>query len=484
MALADVAAERAVLAGVAKYGNQVYLDICDMVKVNTFTVSSNQMIFKCLDHILKKDDEAVVDLPSILSAAKDLGLNHIIERKEEAQHLNSILSLYVDQSNVRKFARKIRTLEVSRLIYEQGGVLQTKMGEVTGNESISSILGTAEDIIFDFTSLLDPEDSYPVELGSGIKEYLDYLAANPIEQAGFSTPFKEWDNAVGGGLRKGTVNVFVARMKVGKTAMADNIGYNVSKAYDMPVLNVDTEMPLRDHKHRTLAMISGVGINKIETGKFGFYQDLKNKVYGAGELLEKTKYAFKSVIGMAFEDQIAMMRRWLQRTVGLNPDGTAKDCVIIYDWLRASESNSISDALREYQILGFMMITLHNFAARYQVPIVLFIQQNRSGLEKEDTGSVYGSDRIGMFCDNLSILKDKSDEEIAEDGPEAGNKKLVVLLSRHGPGLDRHDYVNLHAKLWCAQIKEGKLRSKLSVGKIDKDDITINSSDAENIPFD
>lgn len=483
MAIADVAAERAVLAGICRYANGIYLDIYDMVKVNTFTVDSNKMIFKCLDHICKQDDDAKVDLPSILSAAKELGLNHIIERKEEAQHLNTILQLFVERPNVRRFAAKIRNLEVARLISEQGAVLQSKMAEVSGTESISSILGTAEDIIFDFTSLLDPEDSYPVFLGKDIQSYINYLADNPVEQIGLATPYPKWDAAIGGGLRNGTVNVVVARMKVGKTMMADNIGYKVSAAHNIPVLNVDTEMAEVDHKHRILAMISGVPTNDIETGRFGKSTFNKKKVIEAGDIFEKSKYAFKSVIGMPFEDQIATMRRWLQRSVGLNPDGTAKPCVIIYDWLKLTDSGGVNDAMREYQILGFMMTTLHNFAARYQIPIVLFLQQNRQGIDRDDTAGVYGSDRIAMFCSNLSILKFKSDEEIAEDGPNAGNRKLMVVLSRHGPALAPHDYINIHANLWCAQIIEGKLKSEANRQVAAEGDLQVDIDRNDNIPF-
>ena len=152
------------------------------------------------------------------------------------------------------------------------------------------------------------------------------------------------------------------------------------------------------------------------------------------------------------------MRRWLVKEVGLKEDGTANDCVIFYDYLKLMDSAGISQDMKEYQVLGFMMTSLHNFAIRYKVPIVAFVQLNRDGITKESTDTASGSDRIIWLCSNFTIFKRKSDEEIAEDGPNNGNRKLVPLISRHGGGLDDNDYINCYMKGWCAKITEGRTR--------------------------
>ena len=106
--LTDPSAERAVLAGICEYGSDMYLDICDMVKPNSFAIDSNKVIFRCLEHLVKKDDNVAVDLPSIFSAASEIGVSNVLEKRDEAKHLNSILQLHVDRKNVRRFAAKIR----------------------------------------------------------------------------------------------------------------------------------------------------------------------------------------------------------------------------------------------------------------------------------------------------------------------------------------------------------------------------------------
>ncbi|NDC73509.1 MAG: hypothetical protein EBZ62_08725 [Sphingobacteriia bacterium] len=247
---------------------------------------------------------------------------------------------------------------------------------------------------------------------------------------------------------------------------------------------MDTEMNKEDHIHRLLAMMTEIEINTIETGKFAESPDKKNKISKAVEELKDTRIYHKSIAGKPFEDQLAIMRRWLVKEVGLNDDGTAKECVIFYDYLKLMDSAGMSQDLKEYQVLGFMMTSLHNFAVRYKVPIVAFIQLNRDGITKESTDSASGSDRIIWLCSNFSIFKRKTNEEIAEDGPENGNRKLLPLISRHGGGLDDNDYINCHMKGWCAQIMEGKTRLEIVNNiKSNNEGFIVDDNNNEEIPF-
>ena len=485
--LSDPSAERAVLAGICKYGEDAYLDIADILQDSTFTIDSNAIIYKCVKRVFERDPGSSIDIAAIFSTGEELGLSHILAKKEEAQHLKAIFDFPVNLENVRKFAAKIRKLEIARLLRKQLETAQEKILDVTGTESIGSILSIAEDTIFDFTSLLNDTDNNPVSIGDDIEQYVDHLANKPIDQVGIPTGFPVYDQAIGGGLRKSTINVIAARPKVGKTLLSDNMGFHIANKLQVPVLNMDTEMTKEDHINRVLAMMTEIEIGAIETGKFAQTPNQQTKIGNAVQELKKTKLYYKSIAGKSFEDQLSIMRRWLVKEVGLNDDGTAKDCVIFYDYLKLMDSAGISQDLKEYQVLGFMMTSLHNFATRYKVPIVAFVQLNRDGITKESTDTASGSDRIIWLCSNFSIFKRKTPEEISEDGPENGNRKLVPLISRHGGGLDDNDYINCHMKGWCAKITEGKTRIELSKGNKELNDGFIVDDAYENneqtIPF-
>jgi replicative DNA helicase len=483
MILCDPSAERAVLSGLLSFGENVFLDISDIVQESAFTIDSNQFIFKCCKHVLEKEQNVqTIDIASIYSAAQELGISHLFAQKEEAQHLKAVKDFPVIKENVRKFAVKIRKLEIARSLHKELENTQEKLLDISGSESISSILGIAEDSVFNFSSSLNNDnDNAPAIISNGIDEYIQYLQENRIDQVGISTGFPVYDQAIGGGLRKGTINVIGARPKVGKTLLSDNMGLHIAKQ-NIPILNMDTEMNKEDHIHRLLAMSTEIEINKIETGKFTESPIHHKKIEEAVQVLKGIPLYHKSIAGKPFDEQLAIMRRWLVKTVGLNDDGTAKECVIVYDYLKLMDSTGISQDLKEYQVLGFMMTALHNFAVKYKVPILAFIQLNRDGISKESTDSASGSDRIIWLCSNFSIFKRKSDEEIAEDGGKSGNRKLVPVISRHGGGLDDNDYINCHMKGWCAKITEGQTKLEIMHNnKSNSDGFIVDDNQNEEI---
>ena len=147
------------------------------------------------------------------------------------------------------------------------------------------------------------------------------------------------------------------------------------------------------------------------------------------------------------------------------------------------DAAEIKGDMKEYQALGFLMTSLHNFAIRYEVPILAFIQLNRDGITKESTDTASGSDRIIWLCSNFTIYKRKSDEEIAKDGPENGNRKLVPLIARHGEGLEDRDYINVNMIGKYGKLIEGQTAFELEDGVNTTNDKTEVDDGDDDIPF-
>lgn len=483
MILSDAPAERAVLAAICRYGSEAYYDVSDIVDEQSFTIDSNSMLYACVKHVMERDDNAQIDLPTILSGAQEIGLQDFVSDRHEVQHLSAIMKFPVALKNARQFAAKIRKLQIARLMHDQLETTKERYLEVKGDESIAHILGIAEESIFDFSGLLNDTQDAPQKVFSDMGERLDELSENPIDQVGIPTGFDRYDFAIGGGLRRGTVNVIGARPKTGKTLFAENAGIHMAKELGIPVLNLDTEMMRQDHQDRGIAMLTEVPITEIETGQFSqsVYKD--KKLRDMAKSVKDIPYYHKSIGGKPLEDQLSIMRRWLAKEVGLNHQGKANDCVIVYDYLKIMDSAEIKGDMKEYQALGFLMTSLHNFAIRYEVPILAFIQLNRDGITKESTDTASGSDRIVWLCSNFTIYKRKSDEEIAKDGPENGNRKLVPLISRHGEGLEDRDYINVNMIGKYGKLVEGKTAFELEDGvdAIDSQDETDDGDD--DIPF-
>lgn len=67
-------------------------------------------------------------------------------------------------------------------------------------------------------------------------------------------------------------------------------------------------------------------------------------------------------------------------------------------------------------------------------------------------------------CANFSILKDKTEDEIAEY-PDTGTLKLINLIARHGPKRIPGDYINVGFDGATAKMYEMKTRYEVEKTK-------------------
>jgi hypothetical protein len=153
---------------------------------------------------------------------------------------------------------------------------------------------------------------------------------------------------------------------------------------------------------------------------------------------------------------MSIARRWLSKKVGFTHSGAAKPCLIIYDYLKLMDDGGLKKGLQEYQLLGFLVTALHNFAVKFKLPVLATVQLNRDGIEKEGSEVVSGSDRIAWLCSNFTILKKKTQTELNEDPPINGTKKLVVTDTRFGAGMESGEYINVVEKLEVGKFIEGQ----------------------------
>lgn len=463
----DLPAECAVLAGIFQHGRDAYLDVADFTTTNTFSHVTNQALFNTFVYLFDKKDFETVDQASLLAAASETGMDKILDNPDEVRYIRSIINRKVNLSNIRKWAAKLRKLEIARLLDEQLESAQVEIHSLSGDEPIEHILGLAENTVFDFTSLIAAEDDgEPKLITDGLVDYVEYIESNPVDNIGISSGYKYYDLAIGGGFRRSCVSLIGSRTKVGKSMLSCNIGMHVTRKLNIPVLYLDTEMIKKDHWSRIIPMLaqeldSTVTISNFETGQYvnddiqrQKIHDTLNKLYSDNPL-----FYYKNVSGKPFEDILGIMRRWVYKVVGVDDNGNTNDCLIIYDYMKLMNADSMNDGLKEYQILGFMTTSLHNFAVRNDIPIFTLVQLSREGISGEGSGVISQSDRILWLVTNFCIFKEKSDEEIAEMGTQHGNRKMVPVATRHGEGLPIGDYINMNLEGRFALITEGELRS-------------------------
>mgnify|MGYP001187920699 CR=1 FL=1 len=471
--LLDVGSERAVLAGLLQHGVDAYVSVSDFITADSFGNVNNQVIYKVIDGIISDDQE--IDIPSILSKAEQLNLSDSINTPQEISYIRTLLMFPTKRENILKFAMQVKKFEFARNIRKLTSKVHKDIQDVTGNESINDVIQILEEPVTNFLREDDGGEN-PEKIGEGVEEYVKFLEENQCDIIGVPTGFSRYDEAIGGGLRRKCVDLVSARPKVGKSVFADNVALNVSSS-GVPVLVLDTEMSKEDHLNRLIANISGVPINEVATGKFTEDSMKNEKVQMAVEKLSTIPYSYVSVAGKPFEQILNIIKRWIVQEVKTDETGKTNDCVVVYDYLKLMSSSSINNNLQEYQALGFQITSLHNLCVKLDIPCLSFVQLNRDGITKESTDAVSGSDRLIWLCTSFSIFKSKSAEELAEDGPQAGNRKLVPIVSRHGAGMDDGDYINMQMQGAHAKLLELRTRNEFKnqpvgdTGLVDNDSI-------------
>lgn len=450
----DIDTEQALLSNLINYGFDSYHDIASLgISSNTFIDSSHQIVYKCLHHLFESQEAKQIDFPLLVNAAKSLGYDKWITQEEVKNNILDITAISTKIENASTFAKKLRKIEVANNIYNATIDVQQDILDITGEESLGDIFGIVESKLSSLADFLTDANEDPINFADIVQDHVKKLVENPVDQIGIPTGFPIFDKCIGGGLRKHAVTVIAARMKVGKSTLCKNMAQNVAQL-DIPVLYLDTEMQSEDQMNRILASTASVTINDVETGNFHNNLIHREKIKDAADKLSTLKFFYKNISGQSVENTLAIMRKWIIKHVGLTKEGKAKDCLVVFDYIKIMEGKDLSSGIQEYQALGFLMTALQNFAVKYDIPVLTAVQVNRDGISVEDTSVIGGSDRIAMYGSSVSLLKWKSPEEMDAENHNYGNQKLVPLISRYGEQLDFGDYINVMFDKKCNKMSE------------------------------
>lgn len=458
----DIQAEQSVLAGIIKHGVQVYFDVADFLSESDFHAPNHRLLYSAIAQSIeaghKLDDSILLVELSKTDKKGDV--------KQEL--LNTLRKINIAPDSVSTLAKRIaRAALINKLDFNLDEA-KDSLAKTQLDKPILDIFKETENIVFSFAdSVLNNEAEISL-VGNNVGTLIDYLATEKPDIFGISTGFKHFDLAIGGGLRAG-VNVIGARAKNLKTTLALNVINNVANNM-YPVLFLDTEMSENDLTVKLLAMNSDLEIGEIESGRFADNPTLKARVKDSGKMIKDCKYHYKNVAGMPHQQIISIARRWIHRIVGFNANGQTNPCLIVLDYIKTMDLGELGD-IQEYQYLGQYVTDLHNLTVKYKVPVLAMVQLNRDGIEKENSGAISGSDRILWLCTSFSILKRKSEEDLISDPIENGDRKLIPLDCRYGPGMEQGEYINLFATPAKAQIKEGKKSSEIKFNKPLKDSV-------------
>lgn len=448
----NIAAERAVLAGLCQNPVEVFVEVNEFLNKDCFTTDDNKILYEVITDILNSSSK--VDIPTIIAKATSGGHLTLVNDKVKQDYIRSLFSYNVVPENVIKTAVLLRKLDIARGAQTVAKDMYNDLSNITGSESFDAIVSKIEQPVFDYTTSLacDANDK-TIRIGDEAEGYIDHVSSEQPSIIGIPSPWPIYNEAIGGGRRRGGVFLFGARPKTGKSSYAINDALHVAKL-GIPALYLDTEMSKEGQLPRILASMTGFDISAIERGEFAKKGDFGiNIMKDAGKRLAQIPFFYRRIAGKPFDEILSIIRRFVVQDVGTE-DGRRKDCIVIYDYFKLMDVSSL-DKLQEHQAIGFQIQDLCDFAGKYDVPISAYVQLNRDGITDDTAKAISQSDRLTWNCSSLALIKRKTPDEISTAGPEHGNMKMIVMPEqRFGPGMDDGDWINFSFDKSKCIIKE------------------------------
>lgn len=209
--LANIAAERAVLAGISQYGQDAYTDISELVDLDCFTNEDNKTFYRCISEVLT--ESKTCDIPSIISTASTIGFD-LTADKNKLEYLRSLFSYNIGRENINKNAAIIKKLDIARKAQSVSKQIYIELSQINGTESVDNIVSKIEAPVFEYTMGLniDSEDRTD-KMSVGVDDYVDNLISNPTPIVGIPSPWATYNEAIGGGRRRGGIYLTAARPK-------------------------------------------------------------------------------------------------------------------------------------------------------------------------------------------------------------------------------------------------------------------------------
>ena len=226
----------------------------------------------------------------------------------------------------------------------------------------------------------------------------------------------------------------------GKSSYFMNQGLYALK-HGVPIVIIDTELVDKTYLPRVLACLSGVAVKKIKNGRYTNEEGLR--IQKAMEFIKRSPgfvHEYQPIFNRTVIEQI--FRKWSNK----NQLGFG-----IYDYIKPTERYGAAEIS---QSLGLMTDFLKSIAGTLEIPILAGLQLNKL------TGTVSDSQKPERYADVLMYWKDKSVEQLKNDGVECGNYYMQVIKNRNGSIHDSEDYVDVKFIGDLMNIKEAKKHTK------------------------
>jgi replicative DNA helicase len=467
--MTNIAAEKVFLAGVVRHPTKLF-EYIEYLDEDDFHHTATCMTFEALRSLVVDKEAEKVTKAKLVAEAKALGHQNFLSATKNGEWLDELIAEEVTTNELDAHFMEVKRQSLKSKYLDSFSELRDYLS--TTDDPLSIMIGKVENDVVSKVNILDKGEHAIQDMREGFQEFLESLAEDPGHM-GLDIGYPLWQERIGQ-IRNGTITFIVGTTGSGKSQFGMKAAV-IAARKGIPVLYLDSELSKHDQWVRMAAMLAKVPSEYVETG-FVYLNESQLRdngvtdqtkideiiAYGRRlrdprlwEAVQKMPIFYQSISGLTVPDVIPHMRRWLLTHVKPDRETRAAQCLIVYDYIKLSMTTEISrGVLAEWQQHGLHVSHLHDFANRYNIPIIGFGQTNNE--LDEGIRCVAGGKRISENVDSVSYFKRKTDAERANDS--SGTHMAKIFKSRYGRGL-WGGYINFNADLRFGEFTELDLGS-------------------------
>jgi replicative DNA helicase len=448
--------------------------------------SLNKTIFTIVRQALEAHEE--IDDVIIAQRVQNLGIT-FDDVVNVAEYVKSLGMRKVADGSLIKTAKELKKYTIRREIYESSQNIAKKMKSLPAESSYSEIISVADKEYNSRINQYEVGNDSPENIYDEMEVMIEDRGANPVSEFGMMGPHEKINSIYGSLLRPGNITVIVARSGVGKTQFTMDYSTKVSLKYNVPVLHFDNgEMSKEELIMRQCSALSGVPMHLIESGQWlRAGKETVDKVRSVWAKVKKMQFYYYNVGGLDVDSMINTLKRFYYSKVG-----RGNRMIFSFDYIKTTSDNGGANKT-EWQMVGEMVDKFKRCVQKEIlhdglpiIPMITSVQSNRSGITNnrnsqnviDDESIVSLSDRITQFCSHMFILRNKTTDEVLNEGVRFGTHKLINVKARHlgkdiagavepvrvGDTL-RKNFINLEFKNFCI-TERGDLRDVVEFNDI------------------
>lgn len=444
-------AEQALL-GMILRDNEVYHRISHIISGKHFYNPVHTRIFDAITGLIEMGQLAdAIVLKTRFSKDK------VLEEIGGVEYLALLVANAANSSTADQYAQLILDLSIRRELIRLGESVREAANNTDSEQDAQEQISAAENQLYNLAETGSTQSGFQ-NFQQALLQSIEMATAAYKRDGGLSgiaTGFKDLDQLLGG-LHKSDLIILAGRPSMGKTALATNIAFHVTRAYQKETAAngpprtsnggivgfFSLEMSSEQLATRLLAEHSGIASHKIRRGEITAheYDTLRDSV----EVINNIPLYIDDTGGLSI-GALATRARRLKRLHGLD--------LLIVDYLQllnAHQTLKRSDGrVQEVTIITQRLKTL---AKELDVPILALSQLSRQVEQRDrkqpqlsdlrESGSIEQDADVVMFVYREEYYKDRQEpkpdteeHEIWKKEMEAihGLAEIIVSKQRHGP---------------------------------------------------